>query len=279
MKVLITGANGMVAKAAIKHCAEIGDDVLSYTSDQLDISVKGQVSDIVGAENPDIVFNCAAYTDVDGAESDREKCFNVNAGGVENLATIAKKIGCRFVTISTDYVFDGIKEGLYTQRDTPNPQAVYAKTKLEGEVRARNTYARSIVVRAGWIFGQHGTNFLSLMHKLLEEKRELKVIQDSYGTPTFASDLASRMRELAVLDLPAIYHVANDGNGASFHDFALKVCEIGDFDKSLVHPIDANQLERPAARPKNSGLRCLFSRRFGLGRLPRWEKALERSIK
>ncbi len=278
MKVLITGANGMVAKAAIKHCSEIGDAVTGYTRQKLDISNKEQVFDTVEREKPDAIFNCAAYTDVDGAEIHHEKALSVNVVGVENLAIASRKINCKFVTISTDYVFDGMTKGFYSQRDTPNPLAVYAKTKLEGEIVARNTYARSIIVRTGWIFGHGGTNFLSVMHKLLADGKRIKTIKDSYGTPTFASDLAMRLRELAVLDMPAVFHVTNAGGGISYKDFASKVCELGGFDSRLIDAISSDELKRPAPRPKNSSLECLFSEHFGLSLMSNWEMALEKFL-
>lgn len=274
MKVLITGANGMVARATTAHCQSIGDEVLPFTRRELNISDKRAVFDLFEREKPDAVLNCAAYTDVDGAETNQEICYAANSDGVENLALASKKIDAAFVTISTDYVFDGAKNDFYTQRDTPNPQGIYAQSKLAGEQRARDTYARSIIVRSGWIYGRGGTNFLSVMHELLTEGKQIKAISDSYGTPTSSVDLASRLRELAELDLPGVYHVTNNGRGTSYAGFAKKVCEIKNFDENLVQTISVNELKRPAPRPVNSKLRCLFSQKFGLSPLPDWEKAL-----
>ena len=269
----------MVARAAVKHCLEIGDVVTALTRRELDISDKRAVYDSFERENFDAVINCAAYTDVDGAETNQELCYKANAVGVENLALAAKKIDAHFATISTDYVFDGSKIGFYTQRDTPNPQGVYGKSKLEGEFRARDAYARSIIVRSGWIFGHGGTNFLSVMHKLLADGKKIKAIEDSYGTPTFAGDLAKRLRELIELDLPCIYHVTNSGEGTSYAGFARKVCELKAFDPKLLDSALADSLKRPAPRPANSKLACLFSEKFGLSPLQNWEKGLEEFLK
>lgn len=274
MKILITGAGGMVARAAIEHCKAIGDDVLSLTRQDLDIGDRGKVFEVFEKESPDVVLNCAAFTDVDGSETNVDRCFAANAEGVENLALASKKAGCAFVSISTDYVFDGTKGDFYTQRDTPNPQGIYAKSKLEGEILARNAYARSIIVRSGWIFGMGGTNFLSVMHRLLAEGKPIKAIADSYGTPTFAKDLARRLRELAALDLPAIYHVANSGEGTTFEGFAREVCRLKGFDTNLIESVSMNALKRPAPRPVDSRLKCLFSEKFGLLPLQNWEKSL-----
>lgn len=264
----------MVAKAAIAYCQSIGDEVVAKTRQEFDISDRDQVFTLFEQEKFDAVLNCAAYTNVDGAETNSVICLMANDAGVQNLAKAAKKIDSAFVTISTDYVFDGTKGDFYTQRDTPNPKGVYALSKLVGENAAIRNYARSIVVRSGWIFGEGGTNFLSVMHKLLAEGKSIKAISDSFGTPTFAKDLARRLRELAALDLPAIYHVTNEGEGTTFAEFAEKVCELKGFDKNLVEGVAMDSLSRPAPRPRDSRLRCLFSEKFGLSPLQHWEKAL-----
>jgi dTDP-4-dehydrorhamnose reductase len=274
MKILITGANGMVARAAINHCRSIGDEVIALTRQELDIADYEQVIETFTREKPEAVINCAAYTDVDGAETNSDVCYKANSIGVENLAVASKKIDCAFVTISTDYVFDGTKSDFYTQRDTPNPQSVYAHSKLEGEIKARNAYARSIIVRSGWIYGAGGTNFLSVMHKLLADGKPIKAISDSDGTPTYAKDLAGRLRELAELDLPGVYHVTNAGAGTSYEGFARKVCEIKGFDRSLLEKVSVDDLTRPAPRPVSSKLACLLSEKIGLSPLQHWENAL-----
>lgn len=264
----------MVARATAEYCRGIGDEVVALTRQDLDISDKDVVFDVFGHEKFDGVINCAAFTDVDGSETNIEKCFAGNSIGVENLAIAAKEIDCAFVTISTDYVFDGANENFYTQHDTPNPQGIYGKAKLEGEIRARNANARSIIVRSGWIYGHGGTNFLSVMDKLLAEGKSIKAIYDSFGTPTFAEDLARRLRELVELDLPCIFHVTNSGSGTSYAGFAEKVCEIKGFDKNLLERAPAESLKRPAPRPKSSKLACLFSEKLGLKPLQNWEDAL-----
>lgn len=275
MKILITGANGMVARSAIEHCRSIGDEVIALTRADLDISDREAVFASVADYRPDAVLNCAAYTDVDGAETDKEACFGANADGVENLANACKFAEAGLITISTDYVFDGLKTGFYTQRDTPNPQGVYARSKREGEIRASFAYSRSIIVRSGWIYGRGGTNFLSVMSKLLADGKTIQAIGDSYGTPTYAGDLAKRLRELAESDLPCTFHVTNSGSGTSYLGFAEKVCEIGGFDKSLLKPISNNELKRPAPRPANSKMACLLSERLGFAPMQNWEDALK----
>lgn len=274
MKIVITGANGMLARAAAKYCDKIGDAVTAVTRPELDISVKSEVADLLAAVRPDAVLNCAAFTNVDGAETDETACYAANAEGVENLALACAAVNSVLVTVSTDYVFDGSNTGFYTQRDQPNPQGVYAKSKREGEIRAFAANPQSIIVRSGWIYGHGGTNFLSIIPRLLADGNQIKAIKDSYGTPTFANDLAKRLRELAEADLPGVYHVTNQGDGCSYFGFAEKVCELSEFDKDLLKPTSHTELERPAPRPVSSKLACLISEKLGFPPLRPWEEAL-----
>lgn len=264
----------MVASAAVRHCLFLGDTVFPMTRQRLDIADRESVIRIMDEIRPDALLNCAAYTNVDGAEANEEAAYAANATGVENLAIGCREVGARFVTISTDYVFDGAKTDFYTEEDTPNPQGVYARSKLEGEQRALAADPGSIVVRSGWIFGHAGTNFLSVMGKLLAEGKTVKAIRDSYGTPTYATDLASGLRELAGMDTSGLYHVTNSGEGTSYFGFAEKVCEIGGFDKGLLEAVSFAELKRPAARPVSSKLGSI--RRPGS--LPHWEEALIRFL-
>ena len=278
MKVLITGANGMVAGAAIEYCRSIGDDVVALTRAELDISDRFSVETVFAEINPEIIINCAAYTDVDGAESNEALAYKANVSGVENLAAACLKSNAVFVSISTDYVFDGENEGFYLPEDKPNPQSVYARSKFEGELLAKAANPNSIIVRSGWIYGRGGTNFLSVMHKLLGERKRIKVIGDSYGTPTNASDLARRLRELAATTEGGIFHVTNAGNGTSYLGFAEKVCEICGFYLDLLESVNNADLKRPAPRPRSSKLGGSDHREIGLGPMPDWEHALKKFV-
>jgi dTDP-4-dehydrorhamnose reductase len=274
MKVLITGANGMVARATHAHCREIGDDVVALTHSELDISNRERVLRTFMGHKPEIVLNCAAYTKVDGAESDEETAYAANAAGPENLAAAARESGARFVTISTDYVFDGTKDGFYTPDDTPNPQSAYARSKYEGELRAAAANPDSIIVRSGWIYGDGGTNFLSVLPKLLVSGKEITAINDSYGTPTFANDLAVRLREFAFRNASGIFHATNSGPGVSYFGFAIEAAEILGSDPTFIKPVSDHDLDRPASRPLNSRLRCSRSESIGLPPLRDWKLAL-----
>jgi dTDP-4-dehydrorhamnose reductase len=278
LKILITGAKGLVGRALVEHCSAGGDEVFAYDHQSLDIVDTGAVESAVATHRPDAVINCAAWTDVDGCETNPEKAEQVNALGPENLACASRSAGALLITISTDYVFDGEKEGFYTQRDQPRPISVYGRSKLEGERRAQETNARTIVVRTGYIFGAGGKNFLSNIVSWTQQGKKLKAIRDYWGTPTYGRDLAVRLRELAAVDLPGIYHVVSSGEGATFETFAVEALKLAGLNSYSLEVIDGDTLGRPAPRPRNSRLKCLLSEAIGLPPLPRWEDGLARFI-
>ena len=263
----------MVGRAVTDYCASSGDTVAAHTHQTLDITDEAGVRAAFEAERPEVVFNCAAWTNVDGCEGDAARAYSVNADGPRILAAEGRRVGASLVTISTDYVFDGAKDGFYTQRDDPHPISVYGAAKLEGERRAQSANARTIVIRTGWIFGAGGPNFLSQVIELARRGTRLRAISDAYGTPTYAKDLAKRLRLLAELDLPGVYHVVNSGEGASYEEFtraalAFAGCE------AEIESVSMDSIDRPAPRPRNSRLKCLISEAIGLDPLPPWQDSL-----
>jgi dTDP-4-dehydrorhamnose reductase len=279
VKVLVTGARGMVGQAVRQYCNASGDLVMPYDHRELDISDEVRVRQTFQNDKPDVVVNCAAWTDVDGCELNEEKAFEANARGPENLARASRDVDAVFVSISTDYVFDGKKNGFYTQRDQPNPESIYAKSKLEGERRAQAAHARTIVVRTGFIFGSGGNNFLSTIVERARRGEKLKAISDAYGTPTYAMDLSRRLRELCERDLPGVYHVVNSGDGASFEEFAREAIRIAGCEDVDLEAVSMDSLKRPAPRPRNSRLRCLLSEAIGLEELRDWRSSLYDFVK
>lgn len=280
MKILVTGAGGMVGRAVVEHCEAVGDEVFAYDRESLDITKERRVFKAFDKDRPEAVINCAAWTDVDGCEFDNNRADMINAQGPRILAHYSRRFNAAFVTISTDYVFDGRKpEGFYTQRDDPNPQSIYAASKLDGERLSQIAYARTIVVRSGLIFGPGGKNFLSRVIEYADSGQPLKAISDAFGTPTYSVDLAARLRELALRDLPGVYHVVNAGAGASFEEFARESLRLSGRDPSIIVCVKMASLKRPAKRPRNSRLRCLLSEAIGLKPLPLWSDALEKFIR
>lgn len=274
MRVLVTGGGGMVGRAVDEYCRSRGDLVLSYDHQALDISDSDRVREALRKEEPEVVINCAAWTDVDGCELNSERAFAVNASGPENLATASREIDAGLITISTDYVFDGKKEGFYTQRDQPGPESIYGLSKLEGERRAQLAYARTIVVRTGFVFGPGGTNFLSTIIARARRGEKMKAIRDVDGTPTYAPDLARRLLDLAQLDLPGIFHVVNAGEGLSYEEFARTALDLSGHASTNLESVEMDTLSRLAPRPRNSRLKCLLSDAVGLTPLPLWSDAL-----
>jgi dTDP-4-dehydrorhamnose reductase len=272
--VLVTGAGGMVGHAVCEYCESAGDLVFAYDYQSLDIADADRVKQTLQKDKPETVINCAAWTDVDGCESDKARAFAANARGPENLAAASREIDARLVTISTDYVFDGEKQGFYTQSDQPNPQSVYGVSKLEGERLAQLVYPRTIVVRTGFVFGPGGSNFLSTIIERARRGEKLKAISDAYGTPAYAPDLARRLRELAQLDPAGIFHVVNSGPGVSYEEFARAALDLAGFASTNLEAVTMDSLQRPAPRPRNSRLQCLRSEALGLAPLPFWADSL-----
>jgi dTDP-4-dehydrorhamnose reductase len=271
----VTGAGGMVGRAVVEYCGSLGDLVFPHNHQSLDITNFEHLIQVLQRDRPEALINCAAWTDVDGCERDKERAFAANAHGPENLAKASSEIGALPITISTDYVFDGEKEGFYTQRDQPSPQSVYGVAKLEGERRAQSACARTIVVRTGFVFGPGGTNFLSTIVERASRGEKLKAIADSYGTPTYSRDLAVRLRELAQLDLPGIFQVVNAGQGASYEAFARSALDFAGYSSTNLESVATDSLQRSAPRPRNSRLRCLLSEAIGLTPLPVWTDSLK----
>jgi dTDP-4-dehydrorhamnose reductase len=275
MRVLITGAGGMVGRLLAEHCRARGDEVAAFDREGLDITDERPVREAFAGARPEAAVNCAAWTDVDGCELDPQRAFLVNSQGVEVLATASRLARASFVTVSTDYVFDGRKpEGFYTQRDDPHPLSAYGAAKLEGERRAQVASARTSIVRTGWVYGPGGGNFLATALARARRGERMKAISDSYGTPTYAADLAARLRELAELDLPGVYHVVNSGEGTSFEGFAREAARAAGVEGIEVEPVPMDSLKRPAPRPRNSRMRCLVSEAIGLAPLRDWREAL-----
>jgi dTDP-4-dehydrorhamnose reductase len=278
LKVAVTGAGGLVGRAVTAHCLAQGDEVSAFDHRALDITDEPSIKQQLSQVKPDVVFNCAAWTDVDGCESDRERAERANALGPELLALTCLELDALLITISTDYVFDGTKQGFYTQRDQPHPISIYGRSKLEGERRAQLAFARTMVVRSGYIFGAGGTNFLSTVLSSARQGKSLKAVNDMFGTPTYAPDLASRLHRLAQMDLPGIYHVVNGGDGTSFEGFARAAIEDAGLNLGILQSVSLNALSRPASRPRNSRLRCLISEAVGLAPLRDWRAALRHFI-
>jgi len=196
-----------------------------FASDrEVDITDADRLKQFVSGKPLSWIINCSAYTAVDKAEDDPELAFQINADGPRNLAGVALSKGAKLIHISTDYVFDGTKEGAYKETDTPNPLGVYGASKYRGEVYIQKLLKASFILRTSWLYGKNGNNFVYTMLRLFRERDEVRVLGDQWGSPTYASDLAEALLDIVQLNSGdyGIYHFTNEGN-VSWYDFA---CEI-----------------------------------------------------
>lgn len=275
MKILITGANGMLAKAVIER---FKSHELALTDvNELDITNLEKVEEYVFDFNPDIIINCAAYTAVDKAEEDLDMARKINADGPRNLAIAAKKANSILVHISTDYVFGGklsLAEN-YNEDDEKSPETVYGKTKLEGEEAIISNTEKYYIFRTAWLYGD-GNNFVRTMLKLGREKESLNVVSDQHGSPTYTVDLADIIAQTLEKKIPyGIYHAANIGF-TTWYDFTKEIFEIANI-SCEVNPVTSEEFVRPAKRPKNSKMSKGKILDAGVI-IPPWKDALKRYL-
>ena len=256
MKWLITGASGQLGLALQEELTQHGIDFVGPNSSELDITKPLIVNQMVDLIKPNVIINAAAWTDVDGAESKESAAYLVNALGPQNLANATSKAGARLVQISTDYVFSGGASSPWSEKAPHNPQSVYGATKSEGENFVLTTLpSNSYVVRTAWMYSSTGKNFAKTMTNLaLNQKGEVRVVNDQIGQPTFAGDLAKQIVELVLSEAPAgIYHGTNSGQ-ATWFEFAQAIFSIAGADVSRVIPVSTTEFPRPAKRPSYSVL-------------------------
>jgi dTDP-4-dehydrorhamnose reductase len=256
MKWLITGASGQLGVALQEELTERGIDFVGVTSSEMDITKPLIVNQIVDLIKPSIIINTAAWTDVDGAESNESAAYSVNALGPQNLAIATRKVGALLVQISTDYVFSGDGSSPWSENASHNPQSVYGSTKSEGENFVLMTLpSNSYVVRTAWLYSSIGKNFAKTMTSLaLNQKGEVRVVNDQIGQPTVAADLAKQIVELVLSDAPlGIYHATNSGQ-ATWFEFAQEIFSFVGADISRIIPVSTSDFPRLAKRPPYSVL-------------------------
>ncbi len=250
MKILVTGAKGMLGQDLCPILEDNEFDVIETDLDNLDITDKKQVKDFISQEKPDIVVHCAAYTNVDKAEEDTNTAMKINAEGTETLAKICAENDITIVYISTDYVFDGTKNAPYTPEDKPNPLNKYGLSKLKGEEAIIKNCKKYYITRTSWLYGHHGKNFVETMISLAE-KPELKVVDDQIGSPTWTVELANGIAKLLNDNADyGIYHVSGSGK-TSWYGFAKEIFELAGLKVNL-KPCTSEDYKCAAKRPKYS---------------------------
>ncbi len=272
LSILVLGANGMLGNDLVKTLG-LRHEVVGKDFNDFDITNKGITREEILDILPQIVVNSAGFTNVDGCETEVEKAFLVNAEGTKNVALACEEGKIKLVHISTDYVFDGKKKNPYLEDDIPNPLNIYGKSKLKGEQYIKEIMEDFLVVRTEWLYGKKGNNFVSTILKMAGVEKELKVVDDQIGSPTYTKDLAYAIDVLLKHNLKGVYHITNRGT-CSWYQFALKILELAHMEDVKVMPVGSDAYTRPAKRPAYSALNCSkFERETGLTLRP-WKDAL-----
>jgi dTDP-4-dehydrorhamnose reductase len=275
MKILVTGSGGQLGQALAEVISNEGLSLISHK--QMDVADRSQVEEIISNLCPDIVIHAAAYTDVDGCQLSPEKAFKVNSIGTKNLAIACQTTNSVLAYISTDFVFDGNKGSPYNEFDRPNPISIYGQSKLAGEWYTSHLLNKFYVIRTAWVYSHAGKNFLSTILRLAEEKKELKVVNDQIGSPTYALDLAKSIYALVKSQSYGLYHVTNSGC-CSWYEFACQILSLAK--KSIpVEPIASLELHQPAPRPAYSVLDNLCLKLNGFKILRPWPEALQECLR
>lgn len=276
MKIVVTGYTGQLGYDVVREGKQRGFEMYGTGSKDLDITNEQNVRIYIRQLNPDAIIHCAAYTSVDHAEDDKERCYDVNVNGTRYLAEAAKETGAKLVYLSTDYVFDGKGTSAFIESDQPNPIGYYGKTKYEGEQLIETILSQFFIVRISWVFGINGSNFIKTMRKLADSQPVVRVVADQIGAPTYTRDLSILLLDMIQTEQYGIYHASNSGV-CSWSDFAKELFKL-DNRSVTVHPITSEEFPTKAKRPKNSRLSKEKLTENGFTPLPKWQDALARFL-
>ncbi|MBQ6930252.1 MAG: dTDP-4-dehydrorhamnose reductase [Oscillospiraceae bacterium] len=285
MKILITGSNGMLATQVITDLSrgytELGEvpaalkgaQLLLADVDTLDITDKAATESFMAQHTPDIVINCAAYTNVDGCESNQDTAFMVNAIGSRNLAIACENTGAKLVHVSTDYVFRGDEPTPRREYDMPWPISAYGKTKYAGEQFVRQYCKKSFIVRTAWLYGYSGKNFVKTMIWLAKEKGGAKVVNDQHGNPTNAADLSHHLLKIAASEEYGTYHCTGNGE-CTWFEFAAEIARLAGYE-GVMSPCTSEEFPTPTKRPAYSSLDNMMLRVTVGDEMRHWKDALK----
>ena len=266
MRILVTGANGQLGRELVEILPERGHEVVAFSRSELDVADPVYVERAVEAHSPEILVNAAAYTNVDGCETETGTAYAVNALGPRNLAQACERRGCELLHVSTNYVFDGRSERPYEPFDLPAPISAYGRTKLAGEEYVKHLSSRWYLIRTAGVYGQ-GHNFVRTMLRVAKERDVLKVKDDEFVSPTYARDLAKGIAEVIETGLYGLYHLTNSGS-CSWYEFTEEIFSLSGTGVEVV-PIPSSEYPLPAPRPLNGVLSTL-----GSPPLRHWREAL-----
>ncbi|TEU04042.1 MAG: dTDP-4-dehydrorhamnose reductase [Dehalococcoidia bacterium] len=273
MKVLVTGAGGMLAEDLTSCLSERGYEIVALPRNRLDITDLGAIRAAANKSEPELMINCAAYTKVDKAEKEETRARTVNGFGVQNLCLLCQERDIPLVHFSTDYVFDGTKESPYTIYDEPNPISAYGRSKLLGEKYILWLLSKFYLIRTSWLFGLYGKNFIETMLELGQREKQISVVNDQRGCPTWTYHLAQAVVDLIETERYGIYHITNS-EPTTWFEFAREIFRLSGRDIEVL-PVTSDQFPRPARRPQNSVLDPFPLTEVLLREMPSWRQALK----
>ncbi len=276
MKVLVTGVKGQLGHDVVNELKKRGHEPVGVDIDEMDITDSESVNRVIGDANPDAVVHCAAYTAVDAAEDNVDLCRRVNRDGTQNIANVCKKLDCKMVYISTDYVFNGQGTRMWEPDDDREPLNMYGLTKYEGELAVENTLEKYFIVRIAWVFGVNGKNFVKTMLNLAKTHDSLTVVNDQFGSPTYTYDLSRLLVDMIETEKYGKYHATNEGI-CNWYEFACEIFKTAGIDIK-VSPVSAAEYAAKAKRPENSRMSKQKLTDMGFEHLPSWQDALTRYI-
>lgn len=280
MKVLVTGVKGQLGYDVVNELAKRGHEAVGVDIEEMDITDAVSVRRVLNDIKPNAVIHCAAWTAVDAAEDNEDKVRLVNAVGTENIAGECRKLGCKLMYISTDYVFDGQgSEPWEPDCKDYKPLNVYGKTKLEGEFAVANTLDKYFIVRIAWVFGKNGKNFIKTMLNVGKTHDTVRVVNDQIGTPTYTLDLARLLVDMIETEKYGYYHATNEGGYISWYDFTREIYRQAGFATKVLAVTTSEYGLSKAKRPFNSRLDKSKLAENGFQLLPTWQDALERYLK
>ena len=282
MKILVTGVSGQLGGEVVTEFKQLGHEVIAADRHMLDFMQPAQAAALIRSEQPDWVINCAAYTQVDQAESEPEAAFTVNRDTPAQLALAVGGDGGRLLQVSTDFVFDGRQNRPYVEDDAPNPLGVYGQSKLEGEQAVQAALPTATLLRTAWVYGAHGHNFVKTMLRLAGEGKPLRVVSDQTGAPTWTTDIVAAITALVDRQAVGVFHFTAAGE-TSWHGFACAILEeasrIGfDIKTDSVTPIPTAEYPTPATRPAYSVLNTDKIKPLLSAPVPKWRDSLKNML-
>ena len=272
--ILVTGSTGQLGSDVVKELLKRGYSTLSPNRSELNLCSEDNIRNYILNSNCEAIVHCAAYTQVDKAEYEKDLCIKINATATKHIVKCAKILDIPMIYISTDYVFDGTKDGEYTENDETNPINIYGESKLAGEKYVQEILDKYYIVRTSWVFNINGKNFIETMLRLSKANNQLSIVNDQIGSPTYTKDLSRLLVDMLETSKYGLYHATNEGY-CSWYEFAKYIFESNNID-IVVNPIKTSDYPTKAKRPHNSRMSKEKLMNDGFSMLPDWKDAVDR---